>query len=564
MQNVRAIPYVPAPYPDEWFGHWIARVRFYVGAGAWRPLLLETGNAERLQSTTLDMFSFSLRIEALLTALNTSYDDALAKLTTFPYWHTFHSAGPSSELLPGSRKFHLLTAKRGHIATTTLVAIGVSRSTGGAARKANFCSACIAQDLEDRGEPYLHRSHQLPNIGYCDEHRIPLSSECPKCGSSPLGGNTIETALLRRRCRCGFDLAEIVDASLPSESRSLLIDNSMLALRNIEANWSREQIVAWTNRTLSERGKSARTILIQEFLSEGDCREEPVAYRNSRFPKLSLRQYPSNFSAPDLCALLAAMQIPLIDVLDEFSKEEVEPPKDLSGRLPTLAAAKARLIRERNGSGRLSSGSLARCYWIVRLRDEAWLRQFPTSRWAGNVPSIPEDRKAILRYLRDPNRAKKTKLSVWTGARIRARIRDGAWFDHALETYLVPISPRRSRVIIKAEELRLRVASVDAALQRLLSQEKMPRRLQYKDLALAANLSKSQFRVTLRRCPDLRNRIDNVNADWPRRRLIRAADELHSKGESLSIWKLCVKASLPMSAELMPMIRRTFRALSRR
>lgn len=550
------LPYVPTPYPGELFGHWIARIRFYVGTGAWRPILFQVGINGHLDFTTLDMFPFNPKTEAILSVLNASYEDTIINLTTFPYWHTFHSAGPHSELLPGTRNFHVLCVRKGRTTTSNLRSFGYIRWRS-VETKVMFCSACVGIDMMDKGEPYLHREHQLPNIGYCNIHRIPLLSACPLCGSRPLNGATIETSLLRRNCICGFDLATTVDASVPSRARSLLIDNSIQALNASPSNWSKDQVVAWMNRKLNEMGVSARHLLIGEFLSEGRCREEPVAHHGPPFPGLYLADSLSHFRAPDFCALLAAMQISLIDVIHEFCDEPLSKSKP-SGALPTLSMAKSNLVANIGRKTPLPEG---KDYWVVRLKDESWLRDLAPPRRFTKVPTISNDREWIIRGLRKRAVSSKPKFRRDHGPYVRGMIRDKAWLESAIIAYPPSPNPPRNDNDDRLRLLRLRATSIEAALDRLLAAERRPKFIHETDFATVANLTIPQFRNTLKGCPDLRKKIDDINADWPRRRLVWAAGEIRSEGGSLNITNLCKKASLRMAGELLPTIRRTFREI---
>ncbi|MEK5357984.1 TnsD family Tn7-like transposition protein [Paenibacillus sp. FSL L8-0709] len=73
----------------------------------------------------------------------------------------------------------------------------IDHLTGHFKSKSNMrlCPLCLVQDSNTYGEPYWHRSHQLPGSIVCDIHNVLLLSECPKC-SEPLTPSSYHLPLI--------------------------------------------------------------------------------------------------------------------------------------------------------------------------------------------------------------------------------------------------------------------------------------------------------------------------------------------------------------------------------
>lgn len=90
-----------------------------------------------------------------------------------------------------------------------------------------FCPLCMKQALNDWGEPYWQRAHQLPGVLVCVRHAIPLISSDTEFG---WGNRHAFTAATTSNCRCDeFCRAQIDDQRQPllmaiAERSKLLLD----------------------------------------------------------------------------------------------------------------------------------------------------------------------------------------------------------------------------------------------------------------------------------------------------------------------------------------------------
>ena len=49
--------------------------------------------------------------------------------------------------------------------------MGISQANGNHCPAMRYCPVCYQEDLQLHGEPYWHRSHQLPDMQICTKHR---------------------------------------------------------------------------------------------------------------------------------------------------------------------------------------------------------------------------------------------------------------------------------------------------------------------------------------------------------------------------------------------------------
>lgn len=73
-------------------------------------------------------------------------------------------------------------------------------------RKLRLCPICVDEDVYKYGEPYWHRSHQLPGSIVCHIHNVSLVSECPVCKESLAERNDIIPKVLPLFCSRGHSL----------------------------------------------------------------------------------------------------------------------------------------------------------------------------------------------------------------------------------------------------------------------------------------------------------------------------------------------------------------------
>lgn len=91
-----------------------------------------------------------------------SIDDVLANYTLLPYYTRFFAADKKQQV------WEALRAGRG--SGITSVRTQMPDGTEGL----KYCPNCYLLDTRKYGEPFWHRVHQIPLLGYCPMHKIPL------------------------------------------------------------------------------------------------------------------------------------------------------------------------------------------------------------------------------------------------------------------------------------------------------------------------------------------------------------------------------------------------------
>lgn len=90
-----------------------------------------------------------------------SAKDVVMQHTFFPYYARF---------FPTQRKRSTYAyAVNGN--PTAVHRMGISQTNGNHCSAMRYCPVCYQEDLQLYGEPYWHRSHQLPDMQICTKHR---------------------------------------------------------------------------------------------------------------------------------------------------------------------------------------------------------------------------------------------------------------------------------------------------------------------------------------------------------------------------------------------------------
>ncbi|MFL0164764.1 TnsD family Tn7-like transposition protein [Candidatus Clostridium helianthi] len=151
------------PYKDELIYSAIARYHYYSGNVDFRDTIEECFG-KRTMIPTLEIGG---NFEYLSKALGKKYDSEslIAKQTILPYYLPFIDEEIKKEII-GAIKFE------GSSSIYTKLGI----VAGGICKKAGifYCSICAAEDIREKGEPYIHREHQLEGILLCPHHGMLL------------------------------------------------------------------------------------------------------------------------------------------------------------------------------------------------------------------------------------------------------------------------------------------------------------------------------------------------------------------------------------------------------
>lgn len=156
------LPFFTNPYPDELIYSAIARYHFYSGNIDCKDTLEEVFQSRSVIPSVEIGSHFSTLAQQL--SPNYSVKSLLAKHTIYPYYAPFLSNNRKKEILED-----VLGDGQGLYTRLGMVAGGICKKDG-----LFYCPECTTNDVEQYGEPYIHREHQLQGIVYCAHHELKL------------------------------------------------------------------------------------------------------------------------------------------------------------------------------------------------------------------------------------------------------------------------------------------------------------------------------------------------------------------------------------------------------
>ncbi|WP_264196173.1 TnsD family Tn7-like transposition protein [Metabacillus niabensis] len=156
------LPFFTNPYPDELLYSSIARYHFYSGNLDCKDTLEELFGSRSVISSIEIGSHFLILAEKL--GGHYSIENILANHTIYPYYAMFLSKERQQEISQD-----VAEGGQGLYARLGIVAGSICRKEG-----LYYCTSCAKGDVEQYGEPYIHREHQLQGIDYCPHHEVPL------------------------------------------------------------------------------------------------------------------------------------------------------------------------------------------------------------------------------------------------------------------------------------------------------------------------------------------------------------------------------------------------------
>lgn len=120
--------------------------------------------------------------------------DALHYTTHFPLFKTFGGA----KLAPGAPDQPIFDRL-----------IDLPTRIVGEQGQTQLCLDCIHADIEDHGQPYIHRTHQVPGVNACPHHQSRLVSACPACGCPFARPKDLVLAHVFQCDGCGRDIKRL-------------------------------------------------------------------------------------------------------------------------------------------------------------------------------------------------------------------------------------------------------------------------------------------------------------------------------------------------------------------
>jgi len=298
---------VPDSYPDEILGSWLAHIRLHNGEGSWKALRMEAGYGRRPEKPMFAATSWDPCFAKMLKLLGTTFDEVIASLTLVPYWLNFDAAPLSSGHSAGDKSVKL-TSRRSldRIGQLTLLGSLVPR----------WCPICLREDLKEWGEPYWHRSHQLPNVFVCHLHFCLLRTSCERCGAVIATAGRCLMPLPRIECSCGADLRRQIRTVRMSPAYQLLIGLSCAVLRENFGVSGAETRALISSRLVPGGGRihgEFRLVMSRHFGEITKCGKKLIAHisgdskTSQGLPTLVFFDRMSKFSARECVAALAAI-----------------------------------------------------------------------------------------------------------------------------------------------------------------------------------------------------------------------------------------------------------------
>lgn len=156
------LPFFTDSYPDELIYSAVARYHFYSGNIDCKDTLEEVFQSRSVIPSVGIGSHFSVLAEQL--GSNYSVESLLAKHTIYPYYAPFLSKQRQQELLQDVQG-----DGKGLYTRLGMVAGGICKKD-----RLYYCPKCSANDIEQHGEPYIHREHQLQGIDFCAHHELKL------------------------------------------------------------------------------------------------------------------------------------------------------------------------------------------------------------------------------------------------------------------------------------------------------------------------------------------------------------------------------------------------------
>ncbi len=161
---VEMITFFPTPYPDETLYSIIARYHIYSGNMTYKHTITNLLGI-RVWRAKWDMPSHIGVLQSRIPDIGLTTDDLIYNHTLYPYYSAF---------LPEEKRFII----KNQMIDSNGSGITRSLSTGSSDIKIEkllcHCKHCMEEDIENFGESYWRRTHQIPGVFVCPDHQVPL------------------------------------------------------------------------------------------------------------------------------------------------------------------------------------------------------------------------------------------------------------------------------------------------------------------------------------------------------------------------------------------------------
>lgn len=154
------ISFFPTPYPDELWYSVICRYHVHSGNYCAKHTLRQL-YGDNFCAPSLMLCGPINTLLAQLPQGFLSAKDVIMQHTFYPYYARFFPTQRKRSTYAYVVNGNPLTVHR----------MGISQANGNHCPAMRYCPVCYQEDLQLHGEPYWHRSHQLPDMQICTKHR---------------------------------------------------------------------------------------------------------------------------------------------------------------------------------------------------------------------------------------------------------------------------------------------------------------------------------------------------------------------------------------------------------
>ncbi|MDU1604723.1 MAG: TnsD family Tn7-like transposition protein [Clostridium sp.] len=159
------ISFFPAPYEDEILYSMLSRYHLRSGNTSYVTTNEDLYN-EGIITSSIDLPSNNGRlVENMPKSFGYTSEEIIRSYTLFNYYTSFVDAHEKQLAL------EMLKGNDGRGVHSIVGAAQVSVKQQGYFK---ICPICYKEEIEDYGEAYLHRIHQIPEVFICSKHQVPL------------------------------------------------------------------------------------------------------------------------------------------------------------------------------------------------------------------------------------------------------------------------------------------------------------------------------------------------------------------------------------------------------
>lgn len=306
------IGFFPEAYEDELVYSQLARYYVRTGYTSYRAVANELFQNSGARPHIEYFIKFTPGALEAITR-NISFEDVIMKHTMYPYYARFYprevkKAAFEDLMQMGGAVRNMLTG---------------SLRRYGEDRFLRYCPLCFKEDIENYGESYWHRTHQLPSVNVCPKHH------CYLCNSTVLINGTKKQSLIS----AGEELKDIEEPIYSTNNIEKIvaeyITDVFLSDFDVESNGNVGKFLhsklANTNY-LSPRGQNRRMeLLVEDFNEFYDSIKERRAFCEG-WQLLNIFTG-RKFDANHICLLSIFLNISIEELLEmrmpEKSQEEL-------------------------------------------------------------------------------------------------------------------------------------------------------------------------------------------------------------------------------------------------